>query len=215
MNAKTKKLTMLAMLAACAYIVMVLVRIPVVLFLKYEAKDVVIVIGGFLFGPLSAFLISLVVSLVEMVTVSDTGIIGMIMNVLSTCSFACVASAIYKKKHTMTGAIIGLISGVVTMCVVMLLWNYLITPLYMNVPRTEVIKLLIPAFLPFNLIKGGLNTAFTLLLYKPLVRALRKTGMIESHASTTASGKKAGIILLALALLATCIFFLLVLSGVL
>ena len=47
MNAKTKKLTMVAMLCAVAYVVVVVVRIPVVLFLKYEPKDVVITIGGF------------------------------------------------------------------------------------------------------------------------------------------------------------------------
>ena len=64
MNAKTKKLTMVAMLCAVAYVVVVVVRIPVVLFLKYEPKDVVITIGGFLFGPLTSFIISAIVSIV-------------------------------------------------------------------------------------------------------------------------------------------------------
>ena len=72
MNAKTKKLTMVAMLCAVAYVVVVVVRIPVVLFLKYEPKDVVITIGGFLFGTLTSFIISAIVSIVEMLTASDT-----------------------------------------------------------------------------------------------------------------------------------------------
>ena len=65
---KMKKLTVLAMLSAIAYVAVALLRFPVVLFLSYEPKDVVIAIGGFLYGPMSAFLISAVVSVVEMVT---------------------------------------------------------------------------------------------------------------------------------------------------
>ena len=87
MKRDTKKLTTVAMLCALAYIVMFVARIPVVLFLKYDPKDVVIVIGGFLFGPLTSFAISAVVSLVEMITVSDTGLWGLLMNILSSCSF--------------------------------------------------------------------------------------------------------------------------------
>jgi riboflavin transporter FmnP len=68
-----------------------LVRIPVVLFLKYEPKDVVITIGGFLLGPMASLIISALVSLIEMFTISDTGPIGCLMNLLSTCSFACTA----------------------------------------------------------------------------------------------------------------------------
>lgn len=73
MNRTTRKLTMLGMLGALAFLAVALIRIPVVQFLKYEPKDVVITIGGFIFGPLEAALLSVVVSLVEMVTISDTG----------------------------------------------------------------------------------------------------------------------------------------------
>ena len=86
---KNKKLVSMAMLCALAYLVMLVGRIPIVLFLKYDPKDIVIAIGGFLYGPMSAFLISAVVSVVEMVTVSDTGLWGLLMNVLSTCAFVC------------------------------------------------------------------------------------------------------------------------------
>ena len=58
------------------------------------------------------------------------------------------------------------------MVLVMLLWNYLIAPIYMGYPREAVVELLIPAFLPFNLIKGGLNAAITMIIYKPVVKAL-------------------------------------------
>ena len=176
-----KKLTTLSMLCAIAYVAVFLSRMlpPLVLFLQYDPKDVIITLGGFIFGPLSSLIISFIVSLVEAVTVSDTGPIGLLMNVISTCTFACTAAVIYKKKRTLSGAVIGLVAGCLFMTAAMLLWNYAITPFYMNIPREEVKALLIPAFLPFNLIKGGLNTAFTLLLYKPVVTALRKAKLIE------------------------------------
>lgn len=219
----TKKLTTLAMLAALAYLIMVVGRIPMVLFLSYDPKDVIIAIGGFLFGPLEAFAISFVVSLIEMFTVSDTGIIGAVMNLVSTCSFACTAAIIYKKNHTLKGAIIGLLCGVVAMVVVMLLWNYLLTPIYIGYPREAVAAMLPTTFLPFNLIKGGLNAAITMLLYKPVVTTLRKAGLApssiarrDSQGSAAAAGftMSPGVILGSALVLVTCILFALVLAGV-
>ena len=216
MNAKResfRKLVLMAMLAAVAYLLMVAIRIPVVLFLKYEPKDVVITIGGFLLGPLASLVISGVVSLIEMVSVSETGIIGCIMNFLSTCCFACTAALIYKKKRTLNGAVLGLLVGSVVMICVMLLWNWLITPLYMGATREAVEGMLLPVFLPFNALKAGLNTALVLVLYKPLTTALRKTGLLPKVSAQ--KGKVMfGVYLLGCALLITCVLFLLALRGI-
>ena len=215
MKRDTKKLTTIAMMCALAYIVMFVARIPVVLFLKYDPKDVVIAIGGFLFGPLTSFVISAVVSLVEMFTVSETGFWGLLMNILSSCSFACTAAFLYKKRHNRKGAVIGLISGVAAMVAVMMLWNYLITPIYMGYPRAAVAELLLPAFLPFNLLKGGLNAAITILLYKPVVTALRKAGLApESKGDAVAPQGSLGVTLAALMALVTCVLLVLVMKGV-
>ncbi len=213
MKFSVKNMALLAMISAMAYIMVYFIRIPVVLFLKYEPKDVIITIGAFLMGPAAAFISSLLISFLEMITISDTGPIGAVMNLLSTCCFACTAAFIYKRKHTLSGAVLGLAVGSVVMVAAMLLWNWLITPLYMGVPRTQVQALLIPAFLPFNALKAGLNTALTLALYKPLVTALRKTGIVESRAKPK-GGSNWGIYALAGALLATCVLLLLVLRGI-
>ena len=208
-----KEMVLIAMLAAIAYVIVALIRIPVVLFLKYEPKDVIITIGGFLLGPLAAFITSLVVSLVEMVSISDTGPIGALMNLLSTCSFACTAAFVYKKRHTLSGAILGLIFGSVVMVLAMLLWNWLITPLYMGVERSAVEGMLIPMFLPFNLLKAGLNSALVLVLYKPLVTALRKANLVPSQPKSSGASNKTGVWILGLILLATCILLLLAFQG--
>ena len=215
MKLSTRRLTMIGMLCAIAFVIVAFVRIPVVAFLKYEPKDVVITIGGFLFGPLSAFLISAVVSLVEMVTISDTGIIGCIMNLLSTCAFACTAAFVYKKKHTLKGAIVGLLAGIAVMVGLMLLWNYLITPYYMGYPREAVAAMLVPVFLPFNLLKGGLNAGITLLIYKPVVGALRRAKLLEAPAQAAPKKGNLGVMLVGALVVVTCTFFVLVLQGVL
>ena len=209
-----KKMVLTAMLAAVSYVAVALIRVPMVLFLNYEPKDVIITIGGFLLGPMASLIISLVVSLLEMVTISTTGPIGAVMNFLGSSVFACTAAWIYKKKRTLLGAVLGLATGSVLMIITMLLWNYLITPLYMTgTSRSDVADMLIPVFLPFNALKAGLNSAFVLGLYKPLVGALRKTGLVE--APRGAARSKAGVYVLSAILLATCILLLLVYQGIL
>ncbi|MBQ9562466.1 MAG: ECF transporter S component, partial [Lachnospiraceae bacterium] len=214
MDARTKKLVTLAMFAALAYAAMALIRIPVVLFLKYEPKDVIITIAGFLYGPVASLIISLVVGFVEMITVSDTGWIGMIMNVISSCAFCCTAAVIYKRRRTLQGAIMGLVAGTVLMTVVMLLWNYLITPIYMGYPREAVAAMLLPAFLPFNLVKAALNSAITMLLYKPVVTALRRSGLVEKRDSQMGKTQKSfAVIAGAVFVIATAVVVILVLSN--
>ena len=216
MNLRT--LSSLGMLTAVAYVVMYLSKmLPQVSgFLQMDLKDTVICIGGFIFGPVASAVISLVVALVEMFSVSDTGPIGMVMNVLATCSFCCTAAFVYKKMHTKKGAVLGLFLGVAALTVVMLLWNYLITPLYMGVERDVVKDMLVPIILPFNLVKGGLNMALILVLYKPVVTALRQARLVpESQAVFQKTGKvSTGFALFSFALLATFVVFALVLAGV-
>ncbi|MBE6924591.1 MAG: ECF transporter S component [Ruminococcaceae bacterium] len=208
-----KHMVTLAMLTALAYALVCLIRIPVVLFLSYEPKDVIITIGGLLFNPAAAFIISLVTALLEMVSISDTGVIGALMNLLSSAAFSCTAAFIYKKRRTLGGAVVGLAAGSVAMVVTMLLWNWLITPLYQGWPREAVAEMLVPVFLPFNLLKAGLNSALVLCLYKPLVGTLRKADLISPQINH-AGKSKLGVYLIGGGLLITCILALLVIRGI-
>lgn len=146
-NSRTKKLTTTGMLCAFAYVAVAVGRVPVVLFLKYDPKDVIIVIGGLIFGPFTSLAMAVIVSVVEMLTISSTGLWGCMMNMISSCSFACIAAFFYKKHRTRIGA---------------------------------VAALLFTAFLPFNLLKGGLNAGITFLIYKPVVTTLRRLHLVET-----------------------------------
>lgn len=213
MKSKTKQIATTGMFCALAYVATTVGRIPLVLFLKYDPKDIIIAISGLIFGPLTSFTVALIVSFVEMFTISENGILGFIMNVISSCSFACTASFIYKKKRTLSGAVIGLLCGWGCMVSVMLLWNYLIAPIYMGYPREAIVELLIPIFLPFNLIKGGLNASTTMLLYKPIITALRHSRLLEAEVATKAH-INVGVLLVTLLVIVACILFMLSFNGV-
>lgn len=215
MYSKTKKTVTVGMLCALAYALTFVGRIPIVLFLKYDPKDIVIAVGGFLFGPLAAFCIALASALMQLFTNSSTGILGCLMNVVSSCAFACTAAFVYQKRHTLSGAVIGLLCGWDCMVAVMMLWNYLIAPFYLGYPREEAAKLLIPAFLPFNLIKGGINASVTMLLYKPVAAALRRSGLVQREPAGAKAHVNPGVVLASLLVLAACVWLVLVLNGVL
>jgi riboflavin transporter FmnP len=81
----------------------------------------------------AAVILSVLVPLLELVTVSSTGLYGFLMNFLGTAMFAVTASLIYKYRKSFFGAIVGLVSGVAAMVATMMLFNLLVTPFYMGV----------------------------------------------------------------------------------
>lgn len=187
-KSETKRITILAMITAMAVVVTLLIRfpmVPAVSFLQYDPKDIVIMIGGFLLGPVSGAIISVLASLIELLFKGGT-VIDLIMNVVATCSFVCTAAYIYKRDHTRKGAIIGLVCGTLANILVMLLWNYVMTPIYFGMPREAVVPLL-PWIALFNLLKTGLNAVIVFLIYKPVSKALR---FMVSDEKETAKQKK-------------------------
>ncbi len=211
----TKYMASVAMFTAVSYVAVLLAKVipNVAGFLSYEPKDTVILIASFIFGPLTGVIISIIVSFIEMITISTTGPYGFLMNVVSTCAFVVPAAWMYKRDHSQKGALIGLGLGVVTMAAAMIIWNYVITPFYMGVPREVVAGMLASVFLPFNLVKGGINASLTLLLYKPIVGALRKTGLVEPTKSGQKSKFSLGFLLFSLAVFVTFVLLFLVLVG--
>ena len=175
MKIKTKDLVVCGLFSAIAYVFTYIGRIIPQFqgFLSLDPKDSIIVIAGFALGPWATIAISIVVAFIESVSNSDTQVIGFIMNVISSVSFSFLPALMYKKNRNFKTAIIGMaLSSCITVAA-MLLWNYLITPIYQGVPRSVVASMLLPIFLPFNAIKCTMNTVLVILLYKPFVKALR------------------------------------------
>lgn len=188
-NSKTKKITVTALLCAMAMILNLLISFPIVpavSFLKFDPKDIIIVIGGFIYGPGTSLVISLITSVLELLFRGGT-ILDVLMNVIASCTFACTAAFIYKKIHTKNGAFMGLLAGTMFNVLSMVLWNYIVTPIYYGMPREAVVGLLLPGIVPFNLLKCGINSAVVLLIYKPVVTALRKSGLVKESTQVSTS----------------------------
>ena len=113
----------------------------------------------------------------------------------------------YKYKKSAKTAVIGLCFSVVLTTALMLMWNYFITPLYLNTPREQIVPLLLPGFLPFNLIKYTINACLTYILYKPLITVLRKSRMLpeSSHKTPSTKGAVAVYIICSIVVLASIV----------
>ena len=190
-NFSTKKLVGIAVFAALAFGVTLVFRIPVS-FLTFDAKDAILVVASFIYGPIAAVVMSLITSLLE-ISISDTAVIGAIMNFISSATFAGIASLIYKRKRTFNGALIGLFTSVAVTTAVMMLMNILITPFYMGVERSVVISMLPTVLLPFNFAKTLMNGAIAMLIYKPVAIALRRAKLLDGNSMDTKFGKQSVI----------------------
>jgi len=177
MKFNTKKLVTMGVLAAFSVVLVALLHFPIfpsATFLEYDPADIPILIGTFIFGPIAGLLLTAVAATIQGLTVSaQSGWIGILMHIFATGSFVLVAGNIYKRHKTLSFAILALAAGALTMTVSMALWNIAITPIYTGWPRAEVMKLIVPVIIPFNLIKAGINATVTFIVYKAVEKVLR------------------------------------------
>ena len=208
-----KKISVAAMLCAVAYLCMFMFKFKVS-FLTFDFKDAVLCISAFLFGPLYGIASAVVVAFAEFISVSDTGVYGLIMNILSSATFAGVCGTFYKYRRTLSGAITGGIAAVLCMTAVMMVANVFITPYYMGAARSDVVAMIPTLLLPFNLSKGIVNAAITMIIYKPVTSALRKARLVEGASGNTDHKK---FVLLAaislIALIAVVLVIIFILNG--
>ncbi len=195
---RVKRLVFIALFAALAYASTLIIH-PKVLFLTFDVKDTVITLAAMSFGPLAGVIISFLTALIELVTISETGIYGFVMNFCGSAVFSVTASLIYKHKKTFVGGIIGLVAAVFSMTAAMLLANILVTPYFMKSSTEEVIKMIPTVLLPFNFLKALTNAAFIIGLYKPMSNALKSVGAIRKKDDEELRLDKTTVILVAVA----------------
>lgn len=172
----TRKVALMAMFTAISVVLVYAIRFPMFLpFLEYNPSDIPILIATFTFGPQTGLLLTILVSVLQGITVSaQSGIVGIVMHIVATASFVVSAGFIYKKRNDNTGVILALVGGSLVMTVMMVLWNLLLTPYFMNVSRDMVDALIVPAIIPFNLVKSTINCGIAYVLLKPIKALLAK-----------------------------------------
>ncbi len=181
-NTKVIKTAIMAMLTAISIVSLYVIRLPLIPaapFLEYDAADIPVLIGAMLLGPVSGIITLLAVCLIQALTVSAaSGWIGFLMHFIASTVFVLVASLIYKRKQTTVSLIIGLISGALAMTAVMIPLNLVFTGIFLGAGTQTVVQMLIPAIIPFNLIKAGINAAVTFAVFTPIKSILKRLAKI-------------------------------------
>ena len=188
------------MLCAVAFLMTFIFRFKVS-FLTFDFKDAIISVISLLYGPLYGMASAAVVAVLETLSVSDTGIYGLIMNFLSSGAFALICGGIYKFKRDFAGAILSVIFAAAGVTAVMMAANVFITPYYMGASRSDVVALIPTLLLPFNLCKSVINASCVLIIYKPVTNALRKSGLVEAKVKGGYAVTKKTVILFAVSVL--------------
>lgn len=183
----TRTITMTALLAAVSYILAFL-EFPVPFSPSFARMDLSALIGAFAFGPLTGGLIELVKNVLQLLSTS-TGGVGELANFLMGASYVMTAGFIYKCHKTKKMAAAACIISSIIMGIVAAITNYFILlPLFENfMPLDQLIQsfgMFIPfihtkldivlynAF-PFNMLKGLVIGAVTMVIYKKLTPVLK------------------------------------------
>lgn len=175
---KVLRTAIMAMLTALSIVSLYVIRMPLIPaapFLEYDAADIPVLIGSMLLGPVSGIVTLLAVCLIQAVTVSaSSGWIGFVMHFIASSVFVLIASLIYKRKQTTAGLVAGLVIGSLAMTAVMIPLNLVFTGIFLGAGTQTVVQMLMPAIIPFNLLKAGINSAVTFAVFTPIKTILKK-----------------------------------------
>ncbi len=189
----TRKITMIGMLSALAYVIMMFdFAIPALIpgFIKMDFSELPALIGAFALGPVEGMLICLVKNLLHL-TRTTTGGVGELSNFILGASFVFTAGVIYKVKKNRKTAVIGSLAGALAMALVSIPTNYFLTyPVYakfmpidailaayreINPDVNGLLECLIFFNAPFTLVKGLGSVLITLLIYKKISPVIKGT----------------------------------------
>ena len=157
----TRQLVTMALMCAIAALLS-FVQIPILPaapFLTYDPSLMPAMVCGFAFGPGAGFAVGAVAAIIHSLMLGEW--VGGLMNICATLFFVVPAAAIYARKHTFAGAIIGLLVGCVIATAGAVAANLTIGVWFWYGSADVIMPLILPAVLPFNLIKTVLNSALT------------------------------------------------------
>ena len=140
--------------------------LPAAPFLTYDPSLVPAMVCGFAYGPGAGFVVGAIAAVIHGLILGEW--VGSLMNICATLFFVVPAALIYRKKHTLQGAIAGLIVGVVTATLGGVVANLTIGVAFWYGTPDAIMPLILPAVVPFNLIKTVLNSLLTLIVHKAI-----------------------------------------------
>lgn len=193
----TRKVAVCGMFAAIAAVLMVL-EMPVPFappFYALDLSELPALVGTFAFGPVAGVLIEFCKVILKILfKPSTTAFVGELANFVIGCSYLLPASAVYLLHKSRKNAVIAMLVGTICMTVFGTAFNavYLLPKFaqMFHMPMEAIIamgteinpsirsvtSLVVLAVAPLNLLKGGLVSVITLLIYKK-ISPIMKEGM--------------------------------------
>ena len=192
---------------SCLAGVLMLMEIPLFFapsFYKADLSEIPVLICTFYLGPVAGVTCELIKVIVKLVLKgTTTAVVGDFANFVVGCSFILPASMIYHARKSRKTALVGMLVGTVVMTVFGSLFNavYLLpkfSQLYgipldaivgmgtsVNSAINSVSTLVLFAVVPFNLLKGAVDSVLTFILYKHISPILHKgdNKRLEHHGS--------------------------------
>jgi len=191
----TRFMARVAIFGAISALLYIFIKFPVPFlpsFLEFHFDEVPVFIAGFAYGPLTAFCVLLVKTVIKLPFTTTLGV-GELCDLIYSTVFILPAVLIYKKHRNFKYALIGLGIGTLLQLVVSLITNiYIMIPFYMSVMGLSEEAILglcqkanpsitnigwaygLFAVLPFNTIKDAIILALTIVTYKSTHRFIDK-----------------------------------------
>ena len=161
-------------------------------FLEIHLDEIPAFIAGFAFGPLSGFLVVLVKTLVKLPLTNTAGV-GELADFIYSAAFVIPAALIYKKHHTLKGALVSLLVATGVQLVVSCFGTtFIMLDMYSilyHLPKSVILGMcqkinpavkdlawpfLLMVALPFNALKDAIVVLVTAILYKRLRNLFKK-----------------------------------------
>lgn len=187
----TKNIAGMAVFASLSF-VLYLIEIPIFAgtpasFLQLDLSNVLVMLGGFMYGPLPAFIITIVKELIH-IPIGTTGGVGELANIIITSAFVILPSVVYRYKKGFKVVVITLIMACFIQSGVALLANKFINfPFFMggapfvpNQTSETMFSMLWGYVLAFNMIKSVVISVITILLYKKVSHFFKKINLQNS-----------------------------------
>ncbi len=191
---KVKTIAFVGLMGAVSAVLM-LFRFPIPFmppFLSFDLSGLMEMLGGFMFGPFAAICIIIVKILLQLVMQGSFSLgTGELQNFILSSCYVLPAIFIYHRSKSKKMAAVGMAVSSVFVSAVAILTNlYLIIPFYVklfgmsmddiismcsavNPAMKNAMTMALFGILPFNLIKYGMTSLVTFIIYKRLSKLIR------------------------------------------
>ena len=191
---RVKKIAFIGLMGAVSAVLM-LFRFPLPFmppFLSFDFSGLMEMLGGFMFGPMATVCIIIVKIMLQLVMQGSFSLgTGELQNLILSCAYVLPALIIYHRSKSKKMAVAGMAVSSVFVAVVAVFTNlYLIIPFYVklfgmsmddiitmcstvNPAMKNAVTMALFGILPFNLIKYGVTSLITFIIYKRLSKVIK------------------------------------------